>query len=65
MEEEEVPRGDDPDDETEIDQSTDENQPPIDELPQTGDSSPVPYYLLGSFMAVTGLVALRKRRRQN
>nr|WP_306813033.1 LPXTG cell wall anchor domain-containing protein [Paenibacillus soyae] len=34
-------------------------------MPQTGDSSPVPYYLLGSFMAVTGLVALRKRRRQN
>lgn len=51
-----------------IDQSTDENNPeesvPIDKLPKTGENSPVPYYLLGSFILVTGIATLRKRRRQ-
>ncbi|REK69556.1 LPXTG cell wall anchor domain-containing protein [Paenibacillus paeoniae] len=70
IEEEEVPAGGGTDEGEEIiDQTTDENHPeesvPIDKLPKTGDHSAVPYYLLGSFILVTGVATLRKKKRTN
>jgi len=70
IEEEEVPIGGGTDEGEEvIDQTTEENYPetqvPIDKLPKTGESSPIPYYLLGSFILVTGVVTLRKKRRHD
>lgn len=59
-----MPRGGgEPEDDTAIDTSTDEYEPPIQQLPQTGDSSPVPYYALGSFLALTGLMNMGSRKR--
>jgi LPXTG-motif cell wall-anchored protein len=62
VEEEEIPRGG-PDEK--VDQAIDENLPPIDTLPKTGDTSRMPYYLLGSFVLVSGLLTLRHRQRNS
>jgi LPXTG-motif cell wall-anchored protein len=62
VEEEEIPRGG-PDEK--VDQAIDEKLPPIDTLPKTGDTSRMPYYLLGSFVLVSGLLTLRQRQRNS
>ncbi|WP_425453537.1 LPXTG cell wall anchor domain-containing protein [Paenibacillus prosopidis] len=35
---------------------------PLDTLPKTGQSSSVPYYLIGAFAITTGFISLRKQR---
>jgi LPXTG-motif cell wall-anchored protein len=39
-----------------------EDQVPLATLPKTGDSSPVPYYLIGAFALSAGFLSLRKKR---
>ncbi|WP_248565413.1 LPXTG cell wall anchor domain-containing protein [Paenibacillus sp. L3-i20] len=63
MEEEEIPKG--VENEVIVDETTEEHNPPVDTLPKTGQSSATPYYLLGSFITLTGLVSLKKRRRSD
>ncbi|OMF35843.1 hypothetical protein BK133_10360 [Paenibacillus sp. FSL H8-0548] len=41
-----------------------ENKVPLAALPKTGDSSPIPYYLIGAFALTVGFTSLRKQRKQ-
>ena len=41
-----------------------EDQVPLDTLPKTGDSSPLPYYLIGAFTLTAGFLSLRKQRQR-
>ncbi|MBH5320611.1 LPXTG cell wall anchor domain-containing protein [Paenibacillus sp. GSMTC-2017] len=59
--EEETPKEEEP--EVIVDETTEENIPPVDTLPKTGENSPIPYYLLGSFIVASGFITLKKRRR--
>ncbi|MBD2868403.1 SpaA isopeptide-forming pilin-related protein [Paenibacillus arenilitoris] len=68
VDEEEVPGGGINDGEEDDQPPTDtvievpEETVPIDTLPKTGDSSPVPYYLIGAFTLSAGLLSLRSRQ---
>ncbi|MCU6708452.1 LPXTG cell wall anchor domain-containing protein [Paenibacillus sp. J5C_2022] len=46
-------------------EEVEEETVPLDNLPKTGESSPIPYYLLGTFFTVSGLMALKRRNRSN
>jgi LPXTG-motif cell wall-anchored protein len=41
-----------------------EDQVPLDKLPKTGESSPVPYYLIGAFTLTVGFISLRKQKQK-
>ncbi|MFD0957904.1 LPXTG cell wall anchor domain-containing protein [Paenibacillus chungangensis] len=56
IEDEDVPTGGGPDEEVSV---------PLETLPKTGESSPTPYYLLGTFFTISGLLALKRRNRSN
>ncbi|MCA0757544.1 LPXTG cell wall anchor domain-containing protein [Paenibacillus sp. N4] len=70
VDEEEIPRGGGDDDGGTpggVTENTDETVP-IDKLPKTGDTNPMPYYFIGSFVITAGLLTLRsslKRRNQS
>ncbi|WP_138753706.1 SpaA isopeptide-forming pilin-related protein [Paenibacillus sinopodophylli] len=52
----------------EVDSATDtvidvlDEQVPLDTLPKTGASSPVPYYLIGAFALTAGIISIRKQK---
>ncbi|CAM4476642.1 LPXTG-motif cell wall-anchored protein [Paenibacillus endophyticus] len=56
------------DDGQEIDSATDtivdvnDEQVPLDTLPKTGDTSPIPYYLIGAFALTAGFISIRKQK---
>ncbi|WP_141506486.1 SpaA isopeptide-forming pilin-related protein [Paenibacillus luteus] len=57
-----VNAGTDDDIDTVID--SEDDQVPLATLPKTGDTSPIPYYLLGAFAISAGFLTLRKQRKQ-
>ncbi|WP_432504744.1 LPXTG cell wall anchor domain-containing protein [Paenibacillus sp. GXUN7292] len=40
-----------------------EEEVPLEKLPKTGDTSALPYYFIGSFVTLAGIVTLFARRK--
>jgi LPXTG-motif cell wall-anchored protein len=52
------------DDEIDTVIDSEDDQVPLATLPKTGDTSPIPYYLLGAFAISAGFLTMRKQRKQ-